>query len=161
MPMPPALADGEKAPPKEKPQKAGRNGPCPCGSGKKYKKCCLLKQREHERAVREARRRPRRERTPPRPKSGAVAGEFIPVTEPQFDEDATVTAMKNAGVKPEVIYAFQKTGRFIAPESRQMYDEETLAEWDAAIEEYEADGEETDVSGEAAPPPSASADEGE
>ncbi|WP_332842011.1 SEC-C metal-binding domain-containing protein [Parendozoicomonas callyspongiae] len=21
--------------------KAGRNDPCPCGSGKKYKKCCL------------------------------------------------------------------------------------------------------------------------
>lgn len=26
--------------------KAGRNDPCPCGSGKKYKKCCLLKQGE-------------------------------------------------------------------------------------------------------------------
>ena len=24
--------------------KIGRNSPCPCGSGKKYKKCCLLKQ---------------------------------------------------------------------------------------------------------------------
>ncbi len=24
-------------------QKIGRNDPCPCGSGKKYKKCCLLK----------------------------------------------------------------------------------------------------------------------
>lgn len=24
--------------------KVGRNDPCPCGSGKKYKKCCLLKQ---------------------------------------------------------------------------------------------------------------------
>ena len=24
--------------------KTGRNDPCPCGSGKKYKKCCLLKQ---------------------------------------------------------------------------------------------------------------------
>ena len=24
-------------------QKIGRNAPCPCGSGKKYKKCCLLK----------------------------------------------------------------------------------------------------------------------
>jgi preprotein translocase subunit SecA len=24
-------------------QKVGRNDPCPCGSGKKYKKCCLLK----------------------------------------------------------------------------------------------------------------------
>jgi len=22
--------------------KIGRNGPCPCGSGKKYKKCCLV-----------------------------------------------------------------------------------------------------------------------
>ncbi|MDQ3960483.1 MAG: SEC-C metal-binding domain-containing protein [Pseudomonadota bacterium] len=21
-------------------QKVGRNGPCPCGSGKKFKKCC-------------------------------------------------------------------------------------------------------------------------
>ena len=26
--------------------KAGRNAPCPCGSGKKYKKCCALKQDE-------------------------------------------------------------------------------------------------------------------
>ncbi|WP_204338116.1 SEC-C metal-binding domain-containing protein, partial [Proteus mirabilis] len=23
-------------------QKVGRNDPCPCGSGKKYKKCCGL-----------------------------------------------------------------------------------------------------------------------
>lgn len=25
--------------------KIGRNDPCPCGSGKKYKQCCLLKNR--------------------------------------------------------------------------------------------------------------------
>ena len=25
-------------------EKLGRNDPCPCGSGKKYKKCCYLKQ---------------------------------------------------------------------------------------------------------------------
>ena len=25
---------------------AGRNDPCPCGSGKKYKKCCLAKDQE-------------------------------------------------------------------------------------------------------------------
>jgi len=24
-----------------KPPKVGRNEPCPCGSGKKFKKCCL------------------------------------------------------------------------------------------------------------------------
>ena len=28
---------------KETPPSAGRNEPCPCGSGKKYKNCCLLK----------------------------------------------------------------------------------------------------------------------
>jgi uncharacterized protein YchJ len=27
----------------EKKEKTGRNDPCPCGSGKKYKKCCLKK----------------------------------------------------------------------------------------------------------------------
>ena len=26
-------------------KKIGRNDPCPCGSGKKYKKCCLKKDR--------------------------------------------------------------------------------------------------------------------
>lgn len=25
-------------------EKVGRNDPCPCGSGKKYKSCCMLKQ---------------------------------------------------------------------------------------------------------------------
>ncbi len=29
--------------------KIGRNAPCPCGSGKKYKKCCLLRQDEGKR----------------------------------------------------------------------------------------------------------------
>jgi preprotein translocase subunit SecA len=28
------------AAPKKNPPKVGRNDPCPCGSGKKYKKCC-------------------------------------------------------------------------------------------------------------------------
>jgi len=27
--------------PNAKPQKIGRNAPCPCGSGKKYKRCCI------------------------------------------------------------------------------------------------------------------------
>lgn len=32
-----------------KPPKVGRNEPCPCGSGKKFKKCCLdLPPCEHE-----------------------------------------------------------------------------------------------------------------
>lgn len=34
--------------PQSKPEKAvGRNDPCPCGSGKKYKKCCLRKDNDN------------------------------------------------------------------------------------------------------------------
>jgi preprotein translocase subunit SecA len=32
-------ADGGSAPVRRE-KKVGRNEPCPCGSGKKYKKCC-------------------------------------------------------------------------------------------------------------------------
>jgi preprotein translocase subunit SecA len=32
--------DGSAAQPVTKGKKVGRNDPCPCGSGKKYKKCC-------------------------------------------------------------------------------------------------------------------------
>jgi preprotein translocase subunit SecA len=40
-PMPPeAMADGPKLRPITADPKVGRNDPCPCGSGKKYKKCC-------------------------------------------------------------------------------------------------------------------------
>jgi hypothetical protein len=34
----------EEPPPPATRQKTGRNDPCPCGSGKKFKKCCLRKQ---------------------------------------------------------------------------------------------------------------------
>jgi len=38
----------------KKDNKIGRNMPCPCGSNKKYKKCCLLKIRRQEELKREA-----------------------------------------------------------------------------------------------------------
>ncbi len=37
------FADGKPKKPIVKKQKIGRNDPCPCGSGKKYKQCCLAK----------------------------------------------------------------------------------------------------------------------
>ena len=39
----PYLKEMAKLMQEEKAQKTGRNDPCPCGSGKKYKKCCLNK----------------------------------------------------------------------------------------------------------------------
>ena len=35
---------GQRIAPRRAGGKVGRNDPCPCGSGKKYKKCCLLKE---------------------------------------------------------------------------------------------------------------------
>jgi preprotein translocase subunit SecA len=32
--------EGTKSKPKKAEKKIGRNDPCPCGSGKKYKQCC-------------------------------------------------------------------------------------------------------------------------
>ncbi len=32
-------------------EKIGRNDPCPCGSGKKYKNCCLSKNQEAEKSL--------------------------------------------------------------------------------------------------------------
>ena len=29
-------------------KKIGRNAPCPCGSGKKYKRCCLINYKEQQ-----------------------------------------------------------------------------------------------------------------
>ena len=31
--------------------KIGRNEPCPCGSGRKYKRCCLCKEQEAKAAT--------------------------------------------------------------------------------------------------------------
>ena len=38
-----AVEEEKNIPPFKKEEKIGRNDPCPCKSGKKYKKCCLLK----------------------------------------------------------------------------------------------------------------------
>jgi len=38
-----------------KKDKVGRNDPCPCGSGKKYKKCGMLNTEEHQKLMNEKR----------------------------------------------------------------------------------------------------------
>src|SRR5687767_3392548 len=50
--------------------KPGRNDPCPCGSGKKYKKCCLLK---HEAAL-------------PRRASAGASNHFTAELRPELDD---------------------------------------------------------------------------
>ncbi len=38
-----ARADGKMEPIRNKGERVGRNDPCPCGSGKKFKNCCMRK----------------------------------------------------------------------------------------------------------------------
>jgi hypothetical protein len=49
-------------------RKAGRNEPCPCGSGKKFKKCCLPKQEEARKDLSQNQLRELEERTKARQK---------------------------------------------------------------------------------------------
>ena len=63
--------------------KVGRNDPCPCGSGKKYKRCCLEKDEAAARALAAA---------PP-----AVAEEIADKLDAAYEEDE-FTAESNAAV---------------------------------------------------------------
>lgn len=45
-------------------------------------------------------------------------------------------AMVGAGVRPEILYAFDKTGRVVTDENAALLTVEDLAEWQAAIDEY-------------------------
>jgi hypothetical protein len=56
---------------------------------------------------------------------------------PEQVEHLTVQAMKEAGIDPALIYAYEQTGRLVTEDNRRLLSEADLAEWDAPIEEYE------------------------
>jgi hypothetical protein len=41
LPNPPKVHNSAQSPYRRETPKVGRNEPCPCGSGQKYKRCCL------------------------------------------------------------------------------------------------------------------------
>ena len=56
---------------------------------------------------------------------------------PEKVETAILAAMKKAALPAELIYAFKKTGFLVMESMRGQYSAEDLAEWNAAIAEYE------------------------
>lgn len=58
-----------------------------------------------------------------------------PISEEEVDE-AMLLVLREAKVRPEIIYAYQKTGRLVTEENAQHLSEEELAEWNAAVDEY-------------------------
>jgi hypothetical protein len=134
-------------------KKLSRNAPCPCGSGKKYKHCCYGKgfewQADEEgRIFRSSPMSPevaeilmeQRQRFVERygREPGPDDPVFFDMPHPELVEHEMVQAMKAAGLDPAFIYAFEKTGRLVTEQNQHLLTDADLAEWDAAIQEYEA-----------------------
>jgi hypothetical protein len=133
--------------------KVSRNDPCPCGSGRKYKRCCYAQaaplvqgpdgelahelpmshelaeilQRQREKFIARYGREP-----------GADDPIFVDVPSDDEYDQAVTKAMEQAGVAPQVIYAFRKTGRIITEENAKFVPAAALEAWHQAIAEYEA-----------------------
>lgn len=130
-------------------QPIGRNAKCPCGSGKKYKQCCLKKDSEF------------------REDEDGMIPRIIPMSDelgdaladridqmsvelgrdPQPDdalfpnhlehtEHQMVEAMKAAGVDPALIYAFEETGLIVSEENQDIISGKDFAEWESAVGRY-------------------------
>src|SRR4051812_39019040 len=62
---------------------------------------------------------------------------FPDLPHPEHLEARMVEDLKAAGLDPAFIYAFEKTGLLVTEQNQHLIPEKDLAEWDAAIEEYE------------------------
>ena len=133
-------------------RKLSRNAPCPCGSGRKYKACCWGKGFDWE----EEEAGTRYKSMPMSPevadilqaqrqrfieKHGREPGPddpvFFDLPHPEQLEAMMVEDMKAAGLDPAFVYAFEKTGLLVTEQNQHLIPDADLAEWDAAIEEYE------------------------
>lgn len=82
-------------------------------------------------------RTPRHRRYAPASHTGAtpriLTGDNI--SESEVDE-AMLLVLREANVRPEIIYAYQKTGRLVTEENAGFLGEHELAEWNGAVDEY-------------------------
>ena len=62
---------------------------------------------------------------------------FPDLPHPEHLEAMMVEGMRAAGLDPAFVYAFEKTGLLVTEQNQHLIPENDLAEWDAAIAEYE------------------------
>jgi len=111
------------------PENVSRNAPCPCGSGKKYKKCCLAKD---EQAARDAARKAAEQaaKTAVRPPRPATAPSAPPPSQPAPPLPAT---------QPHPPSPPQPSPQPLSPEEQArdaLWDEFEKAEDEAAVAVY-------------------------
>jgi hypothetical protein len=135
-------------------RQVSRNAPCPCGSGKKYKQCCIRKDFEWVEdddgnifksmpISDEISDLLEEQRQAFIAKHGREPGPDDPVFPdmPHFEhaEHHMIEAMKEVGIDPAIIYATEKTGRLVTEDNQNLLSDVELDEWNAAIEEYQAE----------------------
>lgn len=134
-------------------RKISRNAPCPCGSGKKYKQCCIRKDFEWVEdddgdifkampISDELADVLDEQRQSFIAKHGREPGpdDLVFPDMPHFEhmEHQMIEAMKEAGIDPAIIYATEQTGRLVSEDNMHLLSDAELQEWEDAIEEYEA-----------------------
>ena len=141
------------------------NAPCPCGSGKKYKNCCygkgfdwvedddgnIAKSMPISPELADALEQLRQQFIEQHGREPGPDDLVFPdMSHGEVIEHMMVEGMKQAGFDPAIIYAFEKTGLLVTEENRDLLPDKDLQEWQAAVEEYQAqygdgeDDEETD-----------------
>ncbi len=129
------------------------DAPCPCDSGKKHGDCCYHEKfewlvdddgnifkslpipEELAEVVEEQKRKfiAQHGREP-----GPGDNLFFDMPPLEHVEHFMVQAMQEAGIDPAIVYAFEKTGLLVTEQNQHLLTESDLAEWEAAIDEYEA-----------------------
>ena len=129
----------------------GRNQPCPCESGKKHKKCCWNKEFDWAQdeageifkqipistplmKVMKARRQRFIEEHGREPYPDEPV--FPDMPHPERFEADMVEMLKRAGVRPEMVYATEKTGRIVTVDNYEFLTDAEQQEWEDAIDDY-------------------------
>lgn len=112
----------------------GRNEPCPCGSGRKYKKCCIPVLASQYR--RDPKKLPKER---PRLDGAEISVATVSTENPAVAEgkNATATAMLNANVSPQIVWAYLATGLFINETNISTYSADDVERWKAAIAQFD------------------------
>ena len=124
---------------------------CPCGSGKRYKDCCWQKSFEwgedDDGAIRKVIPIPDELRTLLEEQREAFITEhgrepgpddllFPDLPHPEHLEHMMVEDMKQAGIDPALIHAFEETGMLVTEGHEGLFTDEELDKWHEAIVTY-------------------------
>jgi SEC-C motif-containing protein len=98
---------------------------CPCGSGQKYKFCCYTKGFHYYLD----------DDDDPVRSDDPILPELASLSEDDLKKQM-IGDFQKVGIRPVLIYAFEKTGLMVTAQNKHLIPDVDLAAWDDAVEEY-------------------------